>query len=84
MAHNAHERVGVAKKDREIRSVGALIIAMDRENGHVTVLWSQTAQACNKKRAGEPTLPLLDDELALVSDNNACDFIARDVVSVFN
>lgn len=84
MAHNAHERVGVAKKDREIRSVGALIIAMDRENGHMTVLWSQTTQACNKKRAGEPTLPLLDDELALVSDNNACDFIARDVVSVFN
>lgn len=85
MAHNAHGRVGVAKKDRISRSVSYLIVARDRENGHVTVLWSQSTQACNKKRAGEPTLTLLDNELALVSYNNACDFIARDVVvSVFN
>lgn len=61
-----------------------LIVAMDRESGHATVLWSSVLQASNKKRAGEPTLTLLDNELALVSDNNACDFIARDVVSVFN
>ena len=40
-------------------------------------------QACNKKRAGEPTPPVLDNEL--VVNDNACDFIARDVVvSVFN
>ena len=39
-------------------------------------------QACNKKRAGEPTLPVLDNEL--VVNDNARDFIARDVVSVFN
>lgn len=83
MVHNAHGRVGVAKKDRISRSVSYLIVARDRENGHVTVLWSQSTQACNKKRAGEPTLPLLDDEL--IFDYNACDFIARDVVvSVFN
>ena len=83
MAHNAHGRVPSAKKDREIRSVGALIVARDRENGHVTALGSWFPHACNKKRACEPTLTVLDNEL--VVNDNACDFIARDVVvSVFN
>lgn len=69
MAHSAHGRVLSEKKYRISLSVSCLIVAL---------------QACNKKRAGKPTLTLLDNEL-VVSDNNACDFIARDVVvSVFN
>ena len=31
---------GECKKDREIRSVGTLIVARDRENDHVTAPWS--------------------------------------------
>ena len=78
MAHNAHGRVATTKKDRISRSVSASIVARDRENGHSTVLWSWVSQACNKKRAGEPTLTLLDNEL--VVNDNASNFIARDVV----
>lgn len=74
---------GGRKKGPDLPVCGCLDRRQGPRNGHVTVLWSQVPQACNKKRAGEPTLPLLDDEL--IFDYNACDFIARDVVfSVFN
>ena len=70
---------GECKKDREIRSNRR----QGPRNRPRDCALELVTQACNKKRAGEPTLPVLDNEL--VVNDNACDFIARDVVfSVFN
>ncbi len=79
MIHNAQGRVPSTKKDRISRS--------DRRQGPRKrprdCALELSPHACNKKRAGEPTLPVLDNEL--VVNDNACDFIARDVFSiVFN